>query len=101
VTTPPSPASEKTPYTYNVNGQLTAKAFAEGHPIGDGAGPLVASKLMRNSEVRKVEKDMVAGETVIEGRRIIAMKAEGPGGNVGATRVAELGGEVILIGYQF
>ena len=59
------------------------KAFAEGHPIGDGAGALVASKLMRNSEVRKVEKDMVAGETVIEGRRVIALKAEGPGGNVG------------------
>jgi len=63
--------------------QGAAKAFAEGHPIGDGAGPLVASKLMRNSQVRKVEKDMVAGETVIEGRRLIALKAEGPGGNVG------------------
>ena len=63
--------------------QGAAKAFAEGHPIGDGAGPLVASKLMRKSEVRKVEKDMVAGETAIEGRRVIALKAEGPGGNVG------------------
>jgi hypothetical protein len=63
--------------------QGAAKAFAEGHPIGDGAGPLIASKLMRNSQVRKVEKDMVAGETVIEGRRVIALKAEGPGGNVG------------------
>ena len=63
--------------------QGAAKAFAEGHPIGDGAGPLVVSKLIRNSEVRKIEKDMVAGETVIEGRRLIALKAEGPGGNVG------------------
>jgi hypothetical protein len=63
--------------------QGAAKAFSEGHPIGDGAGPFVASKLMRNSQVRKVEKDMVAGETVIEGRRVIALKAEGPGGNVG------------------
>ena len=63
--------------------QGAAKAFAEGHPIGDGAGPLVVSKLIRNSQVRKVEKDMVAGETVIEGRRLIALKAEGPGGNVG------------------
>jgi len=63
--------------------QGATKAFAEGHPIGDGAGPLVASKLMRKSEVRKVEKDMVAGETTIEGRRVIALKAEGPGGNVG------------------
>ncbi len=63
--------------------QGATKAFSEGHPIGDGAGPLVASKLIRNSQVRKVEKDMVAGETVIEGRRVIALKAEGPGGNVG------------------
>jgi hypothetical protein len=63
--------------------QGATKAFAEGHPIGDGAGALVASKLMRGREVRKVEKDMVAAETTVEGRRVIAMKAEGPGGNVG------------------
>ncbi|HXX73308.1 MAG TPA: DUF1512 family protein, partial [Candidatus Acidoferrales bacterium] len=37
-----------------------SKAFAEGHPIGDGAGPLVVSKLIRGKESRKVEKDMVA-----------------------------------------
>ncbi|HYB83849.1 MAG TPA: DUF1512 domain-containing protein [archaeon] len=60
-----------------------SKAFAEGQPIGDGAGPLVASKLMRGKETRKVEKDMVAAETTLEGRRVIALKAEGPGGNVG------------------
>src|SRR5208282_3151969 len=63
--------------------QGATKAFAEGHPIGDGAGPLVAIRLMKNSERRKVEKDMLAGETMIEGRRVIALKAEGPGGNVG------------------
>lgn len=63
--------------------QGATKAFAEGHPIGDGAGPLVASRLMRGRENRKVEKDMVAAETTLEGRRVIAMKAEGPGGNVG------------------
>jgi len=59
------------------------KAFSEGHPIGDGAGPLVASRLMKGQEKRKVEKDMVAAETTLEGRRVIALKAEGPGGNVG------------------
>jgi hypothetical protein len=63
--------------------QGATKAFAEGHPIGDGAGPLVASKLMRGHEPRKVPKDMVAAETTLEGRRVIALKAEGPGGNVG------------------
>ncbi len=59
------------------------KAFSEGQPIGDGIGALVASKLMRGNEKRKVEKDVVVAETTMEGRRIIALKAEGPGGNVG------------------
>jgi len=60
-----------------------AKAFAEGQPIGDGIGPLVASRLMKDKEKRKVEKDVVVAETTMEDRRIIALKAEGPGGNVG------------------
>jgi len=63
--------------------QGATKAFADGHPIGDGAGPLVVSKLIRGREIRKVEKDMEAAETSLEGRRVIALKAEGPGGNVG------------------
>jgi hypothetical protein len=60
-----------------------AKAFAEGQPIGDGIGPLVASKLMKDREKRRVEKDVVVAETSIEDRKVIALKAEGPGGNVG------------------
>ncbi len=60
-----------------------ARAFAEGQPIGDGIGALVASRLMKDKEKRKVEKDVVVAETSIEDRRVIALKAEGPGGNVG------------------
>jgi hypothetical protein len=60
-----------------------ANAFAKGQPIGDGAGPLVASKLLRGKEKKKIEKDIVYGEVEIEKRRVIALKAEGPGGNVG------------------
>ena len=60
-----------------------AKAFAEGQPIGDGIGPLVASRLMKDKEKRNVEKDVVVAETMMEDRRVIALKAEGPGGNVG------------------
>jgi len=60
-----------------------AKAFAEGQPIGDGAGALVASKLMRDVEKKKIEKDVVFAETVLEGRHVLVLKAEGPGGNVG------------------
>jgi hypothetical protein len=59
------------------------KAFSQGQPIGDGVGPLIVSKLMREKEKRKVEKDMVVAETLIEGRKVFLMKAEGPGGNVG------------------
>ena len=59
------------------------KAFADGQPIGDGAGPLVAAKLMHGSETRKVPKDCVVATVPIEGRTAFIIKAEGPGGNVG------------------
>jgi hypothetical protein len=59
------------------------KAFAQGQPIGDGVGPLVASKLIKDKEKRKIEKDVVVSELMMDGRKILALKAEGPGGNVG------------------
>jgi hypothetical protein len=59
------------------------KAFAYGQPIGDGAGPLVAGKLMHGYETRKLPKDCVMATVPIEGRTAIVIKAEGPGGNVG------------------
>jgi hypothetical protein len=59
------------------------KAFAYGQPIGDGVGPLVASKLMHGYETQKLPKDCVMATVPIEGRTAIVVKAEGPGGNVG------------------
>ena len=59
------------------------KAFAFGQPIGDGAGPLVAAKLMHGYEIRKLPKDCVMATVPIEGRTALIIKAEGPGGNVG------------------
>lgn len=59
------------------------KAFAEGHPIGDGIGALVAARLMDGCEKRRIEKDMIMAETHADGRRVVVLKAEGPGGNVG------------------
>jgi len=59
------------------------KAFAYGQPIGDGAGALVAAKLMHGYEVRKLQKDCVMATVPIEGRTALIIKAEGPGGNVG------------------
>jgi hypothetical protein len=59
------------------------KAFSWGQPIGDGVGPLIASKLMHGYEVRKVPKDCVVASVPFEGRTALVLKAEGPGGNVG------------------
>jgi len=62
-------------------GALTA--FFHGQPIGDGVGPLVAAKLMRGKEIKRIAKDIVAAETEIEGRKAYVVKAEGPGARVG------------------
>jgi len=59
------------------------KAFATGQPIGDGAGALVAAKLMHGHEKRKIAQDIVAATVPIEGRIAHVLKSEGPGGNVG------------------
>jgi hypothetical protein len=59
------------------------KAFAYGQPIGDGAGALVAAKLMHGYETRKLDKDCVVSTVPFEGRTAFVIKAEGPGGNVG------------------
>ena len=58
-------------------------AFKQGKPIGDGVGPLVASKLMADTSPREVAKDMVAAEVMIEGRKVVVTRAKGPGGTVG------------------
>ena len=59
------------------------KAFTEGQPIGDGAGALVAAKLMNKHRKRKIAKDVVVATVPIEGRKAYVLKAEGPGGNLG------------------
>lgn len=59
------------------------KAFTYGQPIGDGAGALVAAKLMQGHEKRKIAKNIVVATMPIEGRKAYVLKAEGPGGNVG------------------
>jgi hypothetical protein len=58
-------------------------AFKQGKPIGDGVGPLVASKLIADASLREVAEDMVAAEVTVEGRRVAVTKAKGPGGTVG------------------
>jgi hypothetical protein len=80
-----------------------ARAFAQGQPVGDGAGALAASRLMRDQVKREVDKDIMVAETMIEGRRVLALKAKGPGGNVGKpgdairTLIEENGGKASMI----
>ena len=59
------------------------KAATLGQPWGDGAGQLVAGKLIYGHEQRKIEKDYLVSTIQIEGRTVHVLKGEGPGGSVG------------------
>ncbi len=59
------------------------KAFADGQPIGDGAGAMVAAKLMYGRPHRPIAKEIVVAETQLDGRKLLVLKAEGPGSSVG------------------
>ena len=65
------------------------KAFAEGSPIGDALGPLVAGSFVRdvsNSEdVEAIEiaKETIVQEVLFEDRTVYVVRAKGPGGTVG------------------
>jgi hypothetical protein len=60
-------------------------SFMQGRPIGDGAGPLVVYNLLEKCEIksRRVVDDTSIIEAYYKGRRVIFIKAEGPGSNVG------------------
>jgi hypothetical protein len=65
-----------------------AKAFAEGSPIGDGLGPLVAASFIRtvtNNDIfaNEVARDTIVQELEFEERTIYIVRAKGPGGTVG------------------
>ncbi|MEM0239876.1 MAG: DUF1512 domain-containing protein [Candidatus Nezhaarchaeales archaeon] len=57
--------------------------FTKGKPIGDSIGPMVAAKLMRGYPCKSIGDEMVAAEVPFEGRLLVVVKAEGPGGRVG------------------
>lgn len=57
------------------------EAFVNGIPVGDGIGPLVAASFMRNG--KKITEDIVYSEIVIEKRKCIVLKANGPHPNLG------------------
>ena len=59
------------------------KAFAAGKPIGDGVGAMTAAKLMGKAKCREPVEDTIYAETDLEGRKLLIVKAKGPGGRVG------------------
>jgi hypothetical protein len=59
------------------------EAFATGKPIGDGIGPLVAKQFCGASRAVEIVKDTDVYEDDFEDRRLLVVRARGPGGNVG------------------
>ncbi len=78
-------------------------ATVRGVPVGDGIGPMVAAHLMGNAETKLVSEDIVMAEVNMDNRRVLVIKAAGPGGRIGkpgdAVRriVEELRGGIDLI----
>jgi len=64
------------------------EAFRKGIPIGDGIGPMVALRLIGESEPIELAENIVGAEVEIEGRRAFIIKAKGPGSEVGRPGVA-------------
>ena len=79
------------------------KTFSAGKPIGDGLGALVASKLMLGQPKKQIAEDVVYAEVDLSNRKVVILKAEGPGGVVGKPGeavkqlVENLGGKVARI----
>ncbi len=58
-------------------------AFKSGQPIGDGIGPMVVGKMMLDTKKELLAFQTVSSETEFDGRKLILLKAEGPGSSVG------------------
>ena len=62
--------------------------FKLGQPVGDGIGPIIASKYMVGLPKQVVAKDTVMSVTDFKGRTLYVLKAEGPMGYVGEPGLA-------------
>lgn len=58
-------------------------AFRNGQPIGDGIGALVALTMIGGAETTEIAKETAVAESKFEGRKLLIVKAVGPGGNTG------------------
>src|SRR5438128_12500008 len=63
-------------------------AFAQGKPIGDGIGPMVASKMVEGLQAKEIEEDTLVYGTSLEDRNLLVVRAKGPGGSVGKPGLA-------------
>lgn len=63
-------------------------AFVKGTPIGDGIGPMIASKMMEGLPTVEIPDEFVRSDATIEGRNVVILKAKGPGGRVGKPGLA-------------
>jgi hypothetical protein len=59
------------------------KAFDVGKPIGDGVGAMTATQLIGNARWEEPIEDTIYAETKFDGRKLLVVKAKGPGGRVG------------------
>jgi hypothetical protein len=63
--------------------------FGTGLPIGDGFGPMVAQKFVKNgdgmleAENHSTDSETSVYEQIVADRRVFVVKAKGPGGSVG------------------
>src|SRR5881409_2155625 len=58
-------------------------AFAQGKIIGDGMGPMIASRIAAGTTASEPVKDTLVNEVVLKDRTLLVVRAKGPGGNVG------------------
>ena len=60
-------------------------AFKQGQPVGDGIGPMVVGKLMLNTNKKEIVFQTMLSETEFEQRKLLLLKAKGPGSTVGSS----------------
>jgi hypothetical protein len=63
------------------------ETFKMAQPIGDGVGPLLASRMINGAPTQRIAKDTIMAKTEYNGRTVYVMKAEGPMGYVGEPHV--------------
>lgn len=58
-------------------------AFREGHPVGDGIGPMIVGRMMRGLKKEEAALHTVLARDSYEGRNLLLLKARGPAPVVG------------------